>query len=50
LQMEQKLELTKATPRGLQEELLHSEEWIAHVDEATWNCLGGCHWVGWGCS
>jgi hypothetical protein len=26
LQMEQKLELTKATPRGLQEELLHSEE------------------------
>ncbi len=49
LQMEQEFELAKAAPWGLQEELLHSEEWTTHVEEAVGSCLGDCQWVRWAC-
>jgi hypothetical protein len=49
LQMEQELELTKSTPWGLPNELLHLEKWIVHVEEVVGSCLSGCQWVGWGC-
>jgi hypothetical protein len=47
--MEQEFELAKAAPWGLQEELLHSEEWTTHVEEAVGSCLGDCQWVRWAC-
>jgi hypothetical protein len=42
LQMEKELELTKAPPQGLQENLFHSKEWTTRVEEV----VGSCQWIG----